>query len=467
MPKLVRQNSPGYLIVLLFVNCLSVPACAENLVDVFLLAQQNDPRWASARAAYEAGREKLPQGNALLLPTLSFTGSYTRSDSEIEYKATTTLPSGNRSFDTREYGLNLVHPLFRKQNYAGYQQAVGQVRVAELQLATASIDLTQRVSQAYFDLLASQDSVELSRTEVAAYAAQLEQANEQFKAGAVAITDVHEAQTRHDLARARQDSARNDLEIKSQQLRRITGKIPTSLSVLRDGLPPLPLEPPDVLNWIETAYAQSPRFLAQQQAVTIAEWEVARNRGAHLPTLDLVAGVTSTYSNGSAITSIGSDNYASRVGVQLQVPLYQGGSINSRVREAQANYIKAKEDLEDTKRDTELQVRQSYALLSSSASQIAALNQALRSAESAFESSEAGLDAGLRTRTDVLNAQQQVFSIRRDLLRARYDYYLNMLKLKAAAGTLSSDDLAQMNAALADTTPITPDPTPLAPNQSL
>ncbi|MGE5027898.1 MAG: TolC family outer membrane protein [Betaproteobacteria bacterium] len=425
------------LAVLVFIASPAVHAA--NLVEVYREAQQQDAAYASARAAFEAGQEKLPQGLALLLPSVNLGASTAWNDVD--------LAGMNRKYNSNGYNLSLTQPIYRKQNFAQYQQAKSQVSQAEAQFAAARQDLIVRVAQAYFDVLLAQDNIALAGAQKAAIGEQLEMAKRNFEVGTATITDTHEAQARYDLTTAQEIAAQNDLEIKKRALQLIISKIPGRLSALSDKLPLISPEPNDMTKWVEQAEQQSPQVAIQRAALDIATEEVERNRAGHYPTLDLVAGYgrnssSSTFAIGSTIT-------AQTVGLQFNLPIYQGGSVNSKVREALANQEKARQDLEQTNRQAALQTRQAFLGVTSGMAQVKALEQALVSSQSSLDSTRLGQEVGVRTNVDVLNAQQQLYTAKRDLSQARYNYIISQLKLKSAVGILGEEDVEQVNRWLA------------------
>lgn len=437
---------PGLGGVACFVlTVFNTPVFAENLLDVLNLARMNDARWASARAAHQAGQEKIVQGSAGLLPTLSIKGSYEYTRSDTEYQGTAPFPSGYQYYENGSYGLNLTHPLYRRPVYAGYQQSVSQTAQANAQFAVAETEFLQRVAQTYFDVLLAQDSLVLAEAEVSAFVEKREQAEALFKAGASGITDLIEARARHDLAKAREIAARNDLVTKRQALRRITSREIKILSSLRPGAVLPRLLPDDAQAWIELSYANSPVIQAQFHTKRAAEWDLERTKGEHYPTLDLVANYAKNRSTGSPFTNVDSLTGTRSVGLQTQIPLFQGGGASSRVREAVANLEKLKHDHEDIRREIESQARNAFLSLANGRSQVQALEQAEESGAKLLEASVLGRKAGIRTWVDVLNAEQQLFSIKRDLSRARYEYLQNLLKLKAVAGLLEEKDMININ----------------------
>jgi outer membrane protein len=427
---------------------LSSAARAEDLLQVFRDARSYDAQFGAARFALQAGLEKLPQGRALLLPTLGLTTSFTRTNFDVEGRGNNPSPSTTRTFNTGTYQFTLSQPIYRPQNSAQYNQAEYQVRQAEAVFGQAAQDLAVRAAQAYFDVLSAQDTLALVRAQKAAISEQLAQAKRNFEVGTATITDTHEAQARYDLSTAQEISAQNDLEVKQRTLQQVTGKAYDKLRPLRSDVKLSPPNPNNMQSWVEIAEKQSFPVLIQEAASEIAGLEIRRTRAANYPTVDLVASIGQTNQTGSNISATGALITPTAVGVQLAVPLYQGGALNSREREAAANFEKAKQDLENARRASALSSRQSYLGVINGIAQVSALEAALVSSQSALDSNKLGYEVGVRINIDVLNAQQQLFSTRRDLATARYNTITNYLKLKAAAGSLREEDLAEVNKAL-------------------
>lgn len=441
------RNSDRYFLFVLacFLFGASTPAQSYDLLEAYNQARTHDARLGSARAAYRAGEEKQPQALSELLPSLGVTGSRTYYDASIEYRGDTTFQGGQRNYDNNEYRVNLTQPLYRKQNFVRYAQSKAQVRLAQLQFAAAEQDLIVRVTQAYLDVLSAQENLTFLTAQKTALTEQLQQARALLAAGTAAITDVHEAKAHLDLTRAEEIAAENDVATKKQALWKITGARPTVFAVLSVDMPLPALDGADLEKWLSAAEARSPTLAAQRENVAIAGHEVRRVRGGHFPTIDFVAGYESSRSSGSVFTSASSDTTSKSAGVQLQLPLYQGGGVNSQVREAAANVAKASEDLEEARREAALKIHQAFVSIAHGLSQIAAFEQALLSSDSALDSSRAGLRVGTRSRIDLLNAEQRVYSVKRDLARARYDYLFKLITLKAAAGVLTEADVAEVN----------------------
>jgi outer membrane protein len=422
---------------------------AADLVQIFREAKANDAPYASARAALEAGRERLPQGRALVLPTFNATANSLYSDNAVIQLAPGVLAGipVARDFHSNNWTVTLTQPLYRWQNWIQYEQSEFQVAQAEAQFAQASQDLIVRVAQAYFDVLSAQNSLAFIQAQKAAISEQLAQAKRNFEVGTATITDTNEAQSRFDLSLSQEIAAQNDLEIRKRTLQQIIGRFPDDLAPLRSSFQLSPPQPNRMDDWVDAAQKQSYAVRIQEAAAEIADREVRRNRASHLPTVDVVATYGRTVATGSATSATGSgqDLRTSTLGLQVAMPLYAGGSIDSRVRESLANADRARSDLENSRRQAALLARQSFLGVTNGMAQVRALEQAVTSSETALASNRLGYEVGIRINIDVLNAQQQLFSTRRDLSRARYDTIVNGLRLKAAAGTLSEADLAAVN----------------------
>ena len=416
---------------------------AADLLEVYREAVVRDAQYASAKAAYSAAQEKLPQGRAGLLPSVSLSANSTYNDRDFQSRGAPGTPSAQ--FNSNAVSVTATQPLYRKQNFVVYEQSKLQVAQAETQFRSAGQDLILRVAQAYFDVLLAENNVQLAAAQKAAIAEQLAQAKRNFEVGTATITDTHEAQARFDLLAAQEIAAINDLEIRRRALEQITGRPTATLKPVGEKLGLKLPEPNAMDSWVEAASANSPQVAVQQTALDIAAQEVERNRGGHYPTIDLVATYSDTGQGAGTFGGSGFDVTTKSLGLQLALPLYQGGGQQSRVREALANQDKAREDLENTRRSVALVTRQAFLGVTSGIAQVKALEQALTSTQSQVDSTKLGQEVGVRTGVDVLNAQQQLYSARRDLYSARYNYLLSHLRLKAAAGTLAEEDLKAVN----------------------
>ncbi len=418
----------------------------QNLQQVYQQALTQDPVLASAKSGNRAMQEKLVQGNALYLPTINFNAGATASQTDIKYIGSSSVfrNGGRETFEGYSYGVNLNQPIYRKQIQAQLAQAKSQVEQSDKQLLLAQQNLILRSSKAYFDVLLAQDKIELIQAQKNAISKQLEQAKANFDVGTATITDFNEAQARFDLVQAQEIAATSDLEVKKRAIQSIIGQMPLKLNAVRADLQPQMPEPVAMDKWVEMSSQTNLMIAIQQQALEIATQEVERQNAGHLPTLDAIASYTDRYANGSA-NGFGSDLQDATIGLQLQIPLYQGGAIASRVREAVANKQKAMDDLVAARRQAELDTRQGFLDLVSVVSQIKAYEQALSSSQSQLDSTMLGYEVCVRTSVDVLNAQQQFFTAKRDLLQSRYTYLMNILSLKSAVGLLNDADLDAVN----------------------
>jgi outer membrane protein len=424
---------------------LSANACATDLLQIYQLALANDATYASARAQLAAGQEAVVQGRATLLPAIGASGNYNRTDGNVVSAGIGVARNGT----SNGYRVALSQPLFNWASWQQYQQSKLSVAASEAQFAQAYQDLIVRVSQAYFDVLAAQDTLASVQAQKAAITEQLASAKRNFEVGTATITDTHEAQARFDLAVAQELAAINDLEIRRTALQQIIGKPPGELAPLRAGINLNPPQPAQIEAWVDTAETQNYSVIGQQLAREIAQREIKRTRAGHYPTVNLVASRSHSDQRGSSITipsASASDTNA--VGVEWNIPLFSGFAVTSRVREAIALEDRARANLEVARRAAAQAARQHYVGVNSGLARVRALQAAEVSSQSALESNRLGYQVGVRINIDVLNAQQQLFVTRRDLARARYDTLVNGLRLQAAAGVLKEDDVVELNGML-------------------
>ena len=420
------------------------PAQAESLLELYEMARAHDATWQSAKAQFDANLARAEQAKAGILPTAGVSAGVTRSHLEVDNPVT------NRSFTTQNATISASQPLYRPANLATYRQGKRQAELAEYQLRQASQDLVIRVSQAYFDVLAAQDTLAFVQAQKAAVAEQLASAKRNFEVGTSTITDTREAQARFDLVLAQEIAAENDLRVKRLALDTVVGKPDTKPNTL---IVPLNLptpQPPNPEAWVQQAEAASPAILQAKTNVEIAELEVDKARAGHKPTLDAVAsyGVTRNL-NGSAASALDSKPQSGSVGLAFNLPLFAGFATQNRIRETLALEERAKSDLENTLRTVAQTVRTAYFGVVSGQGQVRALEAAEASSQSALDANRLGYQVGVRINIDVLNAQSQLFQTKRDLAQARYNVLLGHLKLRQANGTLQAEDLARLNALLA------------------
>ncbi|MES2296369.1 MAG: TolC family outer membrane protein [Pseudomonadota bacterium] len=439
--------------VLIAGACLSFQAQAADLIQVYQQALANDATFASARAALAAAQERMPQGRSQLLPTVGLSGSYSQSNTDVqpynEGQIGLTQTGGlgvitgvDTSSRNKSYSLALSQPLFRWDRWETYEQSRLAQSIGEAQFAQAQQDLITRVAQAYFDVLAAQDTLESTRAQKSATTEQLASAKRNFEVGTQTITDTHEAQAAYDQVVAQEFAAINDLDNKRAALQSIIGGVPETLAPLKAGVSLAAPEPAAIDAWVGAAEKQNYGVLASTLALESSKRDIKKSRAGHLPTLDLVSSVGR--SSGTAQNNVLSKS----IGVQWNVPLFNGFAITSKVRESIALEDKAKNDLEATRRAAALGARQAFLGVNSGLAQVKALEAAEVSSQSSLESNKLGYQVGVRINIDVLNAQRLLYSTRTTLAKARYDTIVNGLRLKAASGSLKEADLAPVNGLL-------------------
>jgi outer membrane protein len=434
---------------------LTLDASAADLLQVYRQALTNDATFASARAQAQAGRERITQGRAGLLPTVAITGDITRAKTDQQgYDGQTTFQNGieipvtgaQYTTTSKTYTVALQQPLFRWDRWETYQQSKLQQAISEAQFAQAQQDLITRVAQAYFDVLAAQDTLESTRGQKAATTEQLASAKRNFEVGTQTITDTHEAQAAFDLVVAQEIAAVNDLENRKAALQAIIGTAPAQLATLRAGVTLAPPQPANVDQWVSAAENQNYAVTVAELSLASAQRDISRNRAGHYPTLDLVASRQHRDVSGQTLAS--GRNTGNAVSVQYSVPIFSGFAVTSRVRESIALEDRARNDLEANRRQAALVARQSFLGVNSGMAQVKALEAAEVSNTSSLESNKLGYQVGVRINIDVLNAQRQLYQTRTQLARARYDTIVAGLRLKAAAGSLREEDLLPVNALL-------------------
>jgi outer membrane protein len=452
MKKMISLMSAGCLSVGLAATFVPL-AHGADLMAVYRDAVAYDAQYAAARAALDAGREKLPQGRAGLLPNVGLTGStvWTESDTKLRDPRSASRES---QYNTNGWTVSLTQPVFRWQNWVAYNQSELAVVQAEAQFSLAKQDLIIRTVVAYFDVLVAQDVLATTQAQKVAIAEQLESAKRNFEVGTATITDSQEAQSRYDLAIAQEIAAQNDLNVKRQVLRTVIGKEPEGLKPVKSGVRLDTPQPADIEKWAEMAETGSNVVQISQAQYEIAEREIERQRAGHYPTVDLVAtrgrsSISETTATSAGIgLNVGSDTNTNTIGLQLSIPIFSGGATSSRTREAVALKEKAAADLENARRTAALNARQGYLGVTSGMAQVRAFEAALVSSQSSVDSNKLGYEVGVRINIDVLNAQSQLYDTRQKLVKARMDTLISLLRLKAAAGSLSEEDVTAINALL-------------------
>ena len=422
--------------------CLCSAAQAMDLLQAYQAAQKNDATILAARATAAAGRERLPQATAQLLPNLS--ASVAQTNNQLANSGTDFAgkeQTVNTGYLSNNQSVTLRQPLYRPYLSAQYQQAKAQVADVEASLTQEEQNLAVRVSAAYFESLLTHDQLALILAQRSAYTKQLDAAGKSFAAGAGTRTDIDEAQARLDMNAALEIEARQNVDYTRQQLQILVNQPLDQLAPLNvDKLNTLERMPTELAHWTERAEQNSPQLKSLQAQVEASRLEVDKAKSGHLPTLDAVAQWTSSESEN--VTNIKSRYVNNTFGLQLSIPLYAGGYVNASVRQALAAQERAEQLLEAGRRDLNLRVYKEVRGVSESLPKMKALEQALRSSDQLVLSSQKSFQAGSRTVLDVLNAEQQRLSVLRDLSQARYVYLISRIRLLSLVGSADEAALA-------------------------
>ena len=419
-------------------------AQAQGLSELVRLAQDYDAPWQAAKAQYDAAISRAEQARAGLLPSAALTGSATYGRTDV------TRPSLDLHAPTQTVGLVASQPLYRPANRINFEQGQRGVELARAQRDAAEQDLLVRVSQAYFAVLAAQDTLAFVQAQKAAVSEQLAAAQRNFDVGNATVTDSREAQARYDLVVAQEIAAENDLRVKRLALDQQVGRPGTAPYPLAQPVT-LPAVPADLQTWVQTAEDTHPLVRQATLALDVARLETRKAETGHLPTVDLQAGYTVQRTPNGTVTMPGVHSRANvaSVGVALNVPLFAGFAVQNRVKETLSLEEKARADLDNARRSVAQATRSAFFGVQSGLGQVKALEAAEASSESALQANLLGYDVGVRINIDVLNAQSQLFQTKRDLAQARYGVLTGTLRLKQAAGTLTPDDVAAIDALLA------------------
>ncbi len=417
---------------------------AQNLVELYRSAREYDASYQSARSLYEANLAKAEQAKAGILPTAGLSLGASRTNFENNN------PVVDRSFPTQTASLNASQPLYRPGNWATYEQGKQQVVLSRAQLEVAEQDLIVRTSQAYFDVLAAQDTLAFVRAQKAAVGEQLASAKRNFEVGTSTITDSREAQARFDLVTAQEIAAENDLRVKKIALDQLVGRTDAQPKGLLVPVELPPLVPADVNTWVRQSEDMHPTVRQAQANLEVAKLEIDKAEAGHKPTLDLTASYgVQRNPQGSATTGpVDYRTNSTTVGLALNLPLFAGFATQNRIRETLSLEEKARTDLEGAKRGVALGTRTAYFGVLSGQGQVKALEAAEASSQSALDANKLGYQVGVRINIDVLNAQSQLFQTKRDLAQARYNVLIGGLKLRQANGTLTPEDLLLINSLL-------------------
>ena len=450
-------------------------AQAADLAEVYARALQNDPLIREAEANRLAAGESKPQALSSLLPQLSAGADYTNRDSSGEAPFTGLNADGDivslvgrSDVDTETTGwdVTLRQSIFRWENWVSLKRADKEVAQAEVDYQAAQQDLILRTSEAYFNVLAAKDTLTAAEATYEALGRQLEQAEKRFEVGLIAITDVQDSKAAYDSATAAVIQAKRNLATQREFLRELTGDTFDTLSKPGERLALAAPDPANEDQWVDRAMEQNLRLASSRLAAEITRDNISFQRGGHYPTLDFYitrgnSDVTGdrrfafddpiTGSPVATINPLDSNTDDTTYGVQFTLPIYSGGAVSSRVRQAEYQHRAARERLERTARETERSTRDAYLGVVAEMSRVQALQQAVESARVALQATEAGYEVGTRTTVDVLDARRRLFEAETNYARSRYDYLLNVLRLKGAAGVLDPNEVASVNAKLTDT----------------
>ncbi len=437
------------------------PVHASSLLEIYQQALQGDPQIHEAEARRLAALEAKPQARSALLPQVSFSGDYTSSESdgtsiEIDSDGSIGSLSSESESDTTRWQFSLRQTIFRWDQIVGLRQADKVVARAEAEREAAQQDLIVRVAQRYFDVLAAEDRLTSISANRDAIARQLEQAKQRFEVGLIAITDVQESQAAYDQSVADEIGAKRSLATAREFLREITGEYVSDLDAPGNQFPLLDPEPNSELKWVDMSLSQNLALVASRLDERLARDEISFRKNGHYPTVELVASSgeqdssSSRSFNGNPFIPTDSDGKSDSIGIQFTMPLFAGGGTSSRVREAVYLHRASREQLQRVTRETERQARDAYLGVLSEISRVKALEQAVASSRTALQATQAGYEVGTRTIVEVLNSQFALYAAITNFYQSRYDYIINALRLKQAAGTLQVQDLEQIDRWLED-----------------
>jgi len=429
------------LAVLLLASLTSTASLSEDLLDVFSMSLKTDPQLLAESASRQAVAELEAQAKALFLPEIGLSANNGRVWQDT---STQSFVAGKREYNDHGYSLSITQAVYRRQNFVQREQADIANESAQASYQIVEQALIVRVAERYFDVLGREDDVTFAIAEREAISQQLEQTQQRFDVGLATITDVVESQAAYDLANASVISAENEMANSRERLRETSGSYSQTLSTLKAESPLVSPEPENIDEWSNVALNQNPNLSVAKYAVDNAGQNIELQKTGHYPTLDIVG--QKSYSSQSDSSFGGSSKtHQETIGLQFNLPIYSGGSVQSKTRESEFRLDQAMQNEEQQRRSVVRQSRESYNGVMSGISRVKALKQAVASNEKALESTQAGYEVGTRTTVDVLNVRRDLFRARRDYASSRYDYILSSLRLKQAAGTVNVEDLGQIN----------------------
>lgn len=423
---------------------LSSGVLAAGLIDAYQAARQNDPTFRAARYEREAGQYAVALGRAGLLPNLAVTGSYSNNKGERTYYTGPLAGDRTDQLDYQEQAstITLRQPLFNYDSFVRYQQGSVQAAHSDAVFDRKEAELAVKLSGAYFEALLAIEKLALTDAEIAAYREQRELSERRRKGGEGTVTEVAEAESRLQLARAGRADALDSLSVAMLRLESMTGKPMAPLWLLRPDFAPLGVQPVSLDEWSAVAQETSAEIRSRRKEFEFASLEVDRNRAGHYPQLDLVARASLT--QGETFSAFDQRNRINAIGVQLNIPLLAGGRVSALTDQAVANREKARAELEAAANEVLIEVKRQFLAVETGGSRVSAYRNAVDASVVAVEGTKRGMAAGIRTNTDVLDAERVMFVAKRDLAQARYEYLVSVLQLKAAAGVLSEADVAEI-----------------------
>ncbi len=441
---------PNLLFFTLAVLCLSNNSVAEgqSLTQIYELAKQNDRQYQSDIAQFHANKEIKAISRSGLLPQVTGTASYgtTKTDSVTSPQSVTSaFTDGEATTDTLSYSVSLQQAIINFSALNTYRSGKIQAAAAEVQLAADKQDLIIRTAQAYFDVLSAVDQFTSSQAEERALQTQLEQTRQRYEVGLISINDVHEAQAAFDSAFANRLSDETNVGIQLEALTIITGRSHDKLATLKDSFEPTAPTPNNKQNWIEAAQKNNLLLQVSKLNADSAVFDAKTAKADRYPELSGSVNYNFNDDDRSGGASRQTETDRTSFSIDLTIPLYSGGNLSARQRQAAQNQILSREQFLLTKRNTIQTTRSTFLQVNNDIAQISARKQAITSNQSALQATQAGYDAGTRDIVDVVNAQRNLFQAQRDYFTAIYDYIINTLELKQAAGSLNETHLRELD----------------------
>lgn len=440
------KQLPVYTKLVLIIYLVFAPftaTFAADLIDIYKAALKSDPTYQAAVSTRLSQREVIPQSVAALLPNISAQANVSNNYQNTTQPPTAGQPNGTSNVQSQGYDISIRQPLININAWLAVKQARNTGKQADLTLAAAAQDLIFRVATAYFNVLSARDTLRFAQAEKIADSKQLNQAQKRVQVGLDALTSVYEAKAAYDKSLATEISAENSLRNNQEALRQLTGQTYSSIKAFTKKIPLLSPQPDNIERWINAATQNNLKLMAARYGVEVSREKIKMQASGHLPSLSLIGnyGKTATFNN---VPSSFNKN-GGTLGLELDVPLFAGGAVSSKTRQAQYDFQTASANLDNTYRLLIVNTRQKYNDVLADISKIKAEQQAIKSAQLSLDSTEESYNAGTRTVVDVLIAQQNLYDAKRTAASDQYNYLLDTLLLKQAAGSLKPDDLVQIN----------------------